>query len=142
MFRLSHYNDLRCLIAVWFQENWIHCLLGFDTAGKGLNSLSPSNFASLTFGLPLVAVAVMGAMLIYVFFVRDRRKVAITAGGVSREQLVAEIAALDKRHDAGEVEEDEYAGQRQELFDQALGAEPASEDLPAGESEESDSGSR
>lgn len=98
--------------------------------------------ALVTFGLPLIAVAVMGAMLIYVFLVRDRRKVATSAGGVSRDRLVAEIAALDKRHEEGEVEEDEYTGRRQELFDQALDAEPASEDLPAAESEESDSGSR
>ena len=106
--------------------------------------------ALVTFGLPLIAVAVMGAMLIYVFFVRDRRKVATSAGGVSREQLVAEIAALDKRHDAGEVEEDEYTGRRQNLFDQALGAEPVSEDakdqasshddLPSADSDEGPSG--
>ncbi len=106
--------------------------------------------ALVTFGLPLIAVAVMGAMLIYVFFVRDRRKVATSAGGVSRGQLVAEIAALDQRHEAGEIEEDEYTGRRQELFDQALGAESASEDagvdagahdgMPAADSDERPSG--
>ncbi len=108
--------------------------------------------ALVTFGLPLMAVAAMGAMLIYVFFVRDRRKVATSAAGVARDQLVAEIAALDQRHEAGGIEEDEYAARRQDLFDQALGTEPPNEDagtaggddedLPAAESEESDSGSR
>ena len=108
--------------------------------------------ALVTVGLPLTAVAVMGAMLIYVFLVRDRRKVAATAGGMTRDELVAEIAALDQRRDEGGIEEEDYASRRRGLFDQALGAEGASEDaaaeggddedLPATESDDGSSDSK
>ena len=109
---------------------------GFSQRAQNFVSDNPL----VTFGLPLIAVVVMGAMLVYVFFVRDRRPATRLANGMTRDELVAEIAVLDERHEAGEIEEDEYASQRQELFDQALEAESAGEDengdLPADEADE------
>ena len=97
---------------------------GFSQRAQNFVSDNPL----VTFGLPLIAVVVMGAMLVYVFFVRDRRPATRLANGMTRDELVAEIAALDQRHESGEIEEDEYGSRRQELFDQALEAESAGED--------------
>ncbi|NQW19006.1 MAG: hypothetical protein HQ478_16155 [Chloroflexi bacterium] len=90
-----------------------------------------------TIGTPLVAAAAMAILLGYVFFYRNRRRPGDAATGISREQLIKEIAELDSLHESGEINDEEYAEERMELFDMAIDA-PDHVEGESGESESMD----
>ncbi|MBI2965920.1 MAG: hypothetical protein HYY34_06940 [Chloroflexi bacterium] len=91
-------------------------------------------------GVPVAAGVVMAGLLGYVFLMRRRREPAaaspISTDGVEeprassagdnpeREALVREIASLDQRFEAGEIEESAYRAQRAALSARALGESP------------------
>ena len=75
-----------------------------------------------TIGTPAAAAGAMAILLGYVFFYRNRNRPAYAVGGLRREELVEQIAELDALHDAGEIDDEEYAEERLELFDRAIDA--------------------
>lgn len=75
----------------------------------------------LVVGLPAGAAALLIALAVIAVYRRRRRRAAPTmAGAASRREFVAAIAALDERHEAGDVEEAEYRRLREGLISQAL----------------------
>lgn len=85
-----------------------------------------------------VAGAVMLGLLAYAFFfAKGRGKVKAPTGpgqypeyeGLQRTEIVETIAALDKQHDSGEIEETDYAARRAALTLAALSVEK-NEDPP------------
>jgi hypothetical protein len=83
-----------------------------------------------TIGTPAAAATAMAILLGYVFFYRNRNRPAYAAGGLRREELVEQIADLDALHDAGEINDEEYAEERMELFDRAIDAPDNPERTP------------
>jgi hypothetical protein len=75
----------------------------------------------LVVGLPAGAAALMIALAGFAVYRRRRRRAGpTTAGAASRREFVAAIAALDERHEAGDVGEAEYRRLREGLISQAL----------------------
>jgi uncharacterized membrane protein len=87
------------------------------------NILGGSTWA--TIGVPAAAAIAMAVLLGYVFIYRPRRQPRFAPGTAGREALVKEIADLDRRYEAGEIDDETYAAERQALFDLALEAEAA-----------------
>ncbi len=83
-----------------------------------------------TIGTPAAAAAAMAILLGYVFFYRNRNRPAYAVGGLRREELVEQIAELDALHDAGEIDDEEYAEERMELFERAIDAPESAEPEP------------
>lgn len=78
-----------------------------------------------------IAGAAMLGLLVYAFFFARQRGVSrksVSPGiypeyeGLQRTEIVETIATLDKQHDSGEIEEDEYAARRAALTQAALTA--------------------
>lgn len=90
----------------------------------GINDSS----AVVKFGVPAVAGVALAGLLGYVLVVRRRGRQdpldvppdgAPEASGPDRAALVQQIAELDTRFEAGEMEESEYRSRRSSLVDQA-----------------------
>jgi hypothetical protein len=83
-----------------------------------------------TIGTPAAAAAIMAILLGYVFFYHNRNRPAYSVGGLRRGELVEQIAELDALHDADEIDDEEYAEERLELFDRAIDAPEGDEPEP------------
>ncbi|MEE8363712.1 MAG: SHOCT domain-containing protein [Dehalococcoidia bacterium] len=97
----------------------------------------------VTVGVLGVTAALMIGMVAYLLSARRRRSAApAPATPAERGRLLDEIAALDDRHDAGQISDDEHRRQRERLTERAVaGTDPPGEaGAPAADDGPEDSG--
>ena len=108
-------------------------LINFTDLPEPSNLQSFQNFvggsAWATIGTPAAAAGAMAILLGYVFFYRNRNRPAYAVGGLRRDELVEQIAKLDALHDTGDIDDEEYAKERLELFDRAIDAPEDSDEV-------------